>query len=228
MSKGIVHQAISLVPVIELAPASFATQDRSLPSAQEKEGWDERYCYWRDALADSGVMGLQPIRSGSWHVPTKEFTDPTTLRNVLVAILRQEGIDYLSDPASIPVFEGGLALCGSGGEVLVEPTCCSDLANLSDWRLAANHRGSEWRMVWIGHPWLSVRFEEPWLVLSQPHESENPEEGWAFRPELLERALAAAEAELDLFAGRLAAVLPLLGNVENPGGVARRLAGLHG
>jgi hypothetical protein len=228
LSNPIVLRGIDLLPVVELARSRFATQNRPFPSGKEKEGWDEWYCYWRDALADSGILGLRPIRSGSWHVPTKEFTDPATLRTVLATILREDEVDLGCDPDSIAVFDGGLALRDGEGEVLVEPTCCSDLTNISDWRAAAGHRNSDWRMVWIGHPWLSVRFDEPWLVLSQPHESDSPQEGWVFLPEQLECALASADAELDSFAHRLAVVLPLLGYLGDPRPIARRLAGLGG
>ncbi len=227
MRNPIILQFLNLVPVIELEPFRFSTQERPLPSGQEKERLDWSYCNWRDALADAGIRGVQPICSGSWHVATKEFTDPTTLRAVLAVILREDEGGFPSDLDSMPTLVGGLALSGSDDEVLVEPTCCCDLSSIADWHAAASHRGSDWRTVWIGHPWLSMRFEEPWLVLSRPHESDTPEAaGWAFRPEQLERALAAAESELESFAGRLAAVLPMLGYPDDSGPVARRLAGL--
>lgn len=69
---------------------------------------------------------------------------------------------------------GALAIL-VGGELQVDPNCCSDLGDLSEWREAADYRGSEWQMLWIGHPWLSVRFEDGLLVLSEPHESNSPE-----------------------------------------------------
>jgi hypothetical protein len=147
----------------------------------------------------------------------------------LEVLFREGGVEALSDPDASPVLSGGLALRRpDSGEVLVEPGCCSDLGDLADWRAAARHREAEWRMVWIGHPWVSVRYRQPWLVLSQAHESAEPEERWAFRPDHLERALAVAAAELESFAGRLAAVLPLLGYPGEPLSLARRLAGLQG
>ncbi len=227
MSNPIILQSRTLVPVIELEPYRFSTQERPLPSGQEKERLDQSYCNWRDALADSGVTGIRPICSGSWHVATKEFTDPAILRNILAVILREDDGEFPSDADSVRTLDGGMALCGADDEVLVEPTCCCDLASISDWYAAASHRGSNWRMLWIGHPWLSVRFEEPWLVLSQPHESDTPEAvGWAFRPEQLDRALAAAGAELESFAGRLGDALAMLGHRGDRGPVARRLVGL--
>jgi hypothetical protein len=63
--------------------------------------------------------------------------------------------------------------------------------------------------------------------MSNPIISDTPgAAGWACRPEQLECALAAAKSELESFAGRLAAVLPMLGYPQDSGPVARRLAGL--
>src|SRR5205823_1695040 len=146
----------------------------------------------------------------SWHVATAAFVDPVTLRAVLDVLLRDYGVAALSDPDTTPVLDGGLVLSGPGGEVLVEPGCCSDLGVLADWRAAASHRSSGWQMVWTGHPWVSVRYQEPWLVLSDPHESDSPAACWAFRPEQLERALSEAEAELTRFTVRLETALSML------------------
>jgi hypothetical protein len=225
-----VLEAIELVPVVELEPYRFATQERSLPSGTtgtDKEGLDQWHCYWRDSLADSGVTGLRPIRAGSWHVPTTAFTNTVTLRAVLEVLLRdQDGVLDLSDPNGVPLPGGGLALLGPAGEVLVEPACCCDLGSISEWRAAVTHQSGGWMGLWTGHPWVSVRYEEPWLVLSEPHESDSPVGRWAFRPEQLQRALSEAESELQRFAGRLEVVLPLLGFQGQPGPVARGMAGL--
>jgi hypothetical protein len=169
---------------------------------------------------------LRPIRPGSWHVPTTAFTDPLVLEPVLAAILQASGgVEALADPETSPALNGGLAL-RCAGDVLVEPTCCSDLGNASDWKEAAVYRGWDWRMVWIGHPWISVCCREPWLILSSQHESADPKEGWAVRPEELGGALAAAEGELERFARQIAAVLPSMGYSDDPLPMARRMAGL--
>jgi hypothetical protein len=80
-------------------------------------------------------------------------------------------------------------------------------------------------MVWIGHPWLSIRFDAGRLVLSEPHESDAPTARWEVRPEELVRAVNAAEAELEAFVRRLRTVLGDMG-VADAGLAARKLAGL--
>ena len=48
-------------------------------------------------------------------------------------------------------------------------------------------------MLWIGHPWLSVRYEGSLLVISEPHDSDTPTARWAVDAGLLDRAVDAAE-----------------------------------
>ena len=108
--------------------------------------------YWSDSLADSGVVGLTPLRPGSWHVPVAGFATAVVLGRYLDAVVRGwGGPAALTDPDARPVLDGGLALRW-GGDMLVEPGCCGDLGNLSEWREAAAYRQPEWKMVWVRGP----------------------------------------------------------------------------
>ena len=226
MSDLTLLEAFELVPVIELEPGRFSTRERPLPPGAGREvpaEWDR---YWLDSLADSGVTGLSPLRPASWLVTVRQLTSPVTLGRVLSALVRSwAGPEGLSNPDGRPVLDGGLALC-RGGEVLVAPTCCGDLGNLSEWRGAVDYRQPEWKMVWIGHPWVSVRFAAGRLVFSDLHESGPPVARWAVGPEEFGRAVSAAEAELEDFARRLEPVVASLGGLQAPAMIARHLAGL--
>jgi hypothetical protein len=226
MAPLVVLHDVRLVPVLELSPARFATRERPLPTGSGREVSQEWDRYWRDALADSGIVGLTPIRPGSWHVPAASLTDPILLGKLLAAAVKDwEGPESLTDPDGKPVLDGGLALY-QADEVLAEPACCVDLGNLSDWRVAAAFRGADWQMRWVGHPWLSVRHDGRWLVLSGPHESETPAARWAVTPDELGRAVEQAAAELEAFAGRLQPAVAVLAGGKAAVLVARRLAGL--
>ncbi len=219
-------EAVVLVPAVELEPFAFAASDRTHPAGTGPDSPEEWSRYWFDSLADSGVVGLNPLRPRSWHVPAAAFTNPVVLGRYLDAVIRRwDGPEALTDPDARPVLSGGLALC-SGGEVLVEPSCCGDLANLSEWRDAAAYRQAEWKMVWVGHPWVSVRFDTDRLEFSEPHESDAPNARWSVRPEELDRAVAAAEAELEVFARHLRSTLADMG-VADAKTVAKKLAGLE-
>jgi hypothetical protein len=226
-SLAVLHD-VRLVSVLELEPGRFTARERPLPSGSGREVPHEWDRYWRDALADAGIVGLTPLRPGSWHVPTNQLQDRTMLGLILAATLESwGGAESLTDPDGKPVLDGGLALC-QADEVLAEPACCADLGNLADWREAAAYRGPEWRMLWIGHPWLSVRHEHCWLVLSGPHESDSPVARWAVSPEDLDAAVDQAQTGLEDFAARL---LPAVAAVVGDGSarrIARKLTGLGG
>lgn len=227
MSQLTVLQNIALMPVLELEPWNFATQARTMPDSSTREVPDAWYRYWLDCLTDSEITGLEPLRSGSWHVSVGQLADkPDVLEKLLYFFVNDwGGIKVFSDPDQKPIFGGGLALC-SGSDVLTEPTCCADLSNLFEWQKAATYRETSWSMLWIGHPWLSIRYEAPWLVISDPHESNRPAEHWAVSPDDFGLAVNAAEAYLERFAQSLRSTLEAMG-VEGIVECSQKLAGLH-
>lgn len=228
MSRLIILEGFKLVPVVELEPSTFSSRSRTLPSGSGLEVPEEWFCYWRDSLADSGVTGLRPLRPSSWHVPTTEFASAAMLETVLAFIFqRWGGIEVLSDPDCQPVLNGGLALCGASGEVVITPGCCADLGDAKNWKEASEYRNNEWQMLWIGHPWLSIRYESPWLVISEPTESASPSDRWAISPDELHDAVEGAEAELESFARRIAQVLLSLSYNGDSNSMARQLAGVE-
>ena len=135
------------------------------------------------------------------------------------------GIESLSDPDCVPILNGGLALCGKT-DVLVEPGCCADLLDVNNWAEVATYRKAEWQMLWIGHPWISFRFQAPWVILSDRHESDAPRERWAVSPDEIRRALSETHMELKAFSMQIARVLPTLGFSGDPILMANRLTGL--
>src|SRR4051812_25936452 len=190
---------IVLEPVIELEPSHFAKRQRALPDRSGAQVPDEWNRYWTASLADSGVVGLTPIHAASWHVPTRQLKDLSILQNVLCGLADTwGGLASVLDADSHPVLSGGLVLL-SEGDVVLEPTCCSDLGNIANWQEAANCRAADWQTLWIGHPWFSVRFEQGMLSVSDLHEDDAPVGKYVLSPPELEKAIGNAEAELEHF-----------------------------
>jgi hypothetical protein len=83
LSSIVVLEDIEMIPVVELEPYSFCSDDRLIPARFCQDAPDDWYRYWLDSLADSGITGLTPVHGGSWNVPASQLTDPEQLRKVL-------------------------------------------------------------------------------------------------------------------------------------------------
>ncbi|QDU00401.1 hypothetical protein V6x_00740 [Gimesia chilikensis] len=225
MTNLIEINGIKLTPVIEFFPTDFSRKDRKMPDGGAAcAEWEP---YWKSCLADSGVKGLNPIERGSCYVATSDISTEQLARSLPVFLEDCGGLAELHHADSRPILSGGLALSAYRHGILVLPTCCSDLSNLESWQTAAGYTGHSWEMLWIGHPWLSVKFQQPWLVLSDLHESDDPEARWMVDPADLRNAIIVAEEELNRFKEQLAQVLTDLGFVGNAMQVAADLSGFR-
>jgi hypothetical protein len=194
-----VNRGWRLRPVIELEPGRFGTCEAPWPGP-----WTEEQCglYWRTCLEQSGIVGLEPIAPRSWQVFPDQIRDPATLAKVLEAHFGDDG--HPSNSEEVSALSGGFALLHDA-EVIVLPGCCGDLGNLADWTQAVRHESAEPAMLWIGHPWLSVRRDGEVLCLQEEHEAPQPEPPRSFRiaPAALGEAIDDARSELNVLFERL-------------------------
>ncbi|MBD3673846.1 MAG: hypothetical protein HUJ26_10010 [Planctomycetaceae bacterium] len=226
MSSIIELHGIELKPVVELEPSSFSTENRTSPQGSFRDmpdAWDH---YWRASMADSGITEINPIFPGSWHIATAEFSTFNLEKYLGVIVDDWGGLSSLDNRDSRPVLNGGLALCSKDSGVIVEPTCCSDLGDIANWKAAVAFEGEHWETLWIGHPWLSMKFRQPWLLLSDLHESNDPVERWAVKPDELGHAVSAAEAELSRLSKVIASVLVNCGYKGDAVSMSLKLVGL--
>jgi hypothetical protein len=91
MSSVVGLEQVELLPVLELEPWTFATQEHPSPPGHGPEFAEQWQHFWADSLADSGLKGLRPIRPSSWLVPLSEFADTGLLRSLLEALFREWG-----------------------------------------------------------------------------------------------------------------------------------------
>lgn len=228
-----------LVPVVELEPTAYATQEHPHGSGSWREdphGWDR---YWRRSLADAGISGLDPFPPGSWSVPVELLVEA----HVLGALLRAHA-DALPDENhprwaadwrdSLGSFDGGFVLC-DGDLPLMSPNCCCCLGSLLDWKAAAALTSPGWGDLWIGHPQASIRRQADLLEIRQNGHDwppAGPERVVVPLP-ALRRAIETAERDLQAFAARLVPTCRewLSRGRLDPGDaglLARRLAGVDG
>lgn len=226
MTDLVTLRNVELIPVVELEPGQFSTRTHQLPGGYGQDSPSDWDAYWLASLADSGITGLRPIHPGSWQVLARELARSSSLCRFLEVITRDP-----DDSATMPDHENQSALGGglvlrNGDDWLIYPTCCSDLGNITGWKEAAGYQGAEWQMLWIGHPWLSIRSEDGVLILSEPHESDSPRGLWRLEPDVLLRAVDIAMEQLQDFASHLEEALRVNGVEVGSAELSRKLAGL--
>ena len=64
---------------------------------------------------------------------------------------------------------GGIALYDND-QLIIYPTCCSDLSEISNWFELSNTADNEWHMLWVGHPWIFYKRENKTITLSDYYE----------------------------------------------------------
>ena len=179
---------VELIPVIELTPGTFATEDRPSPRVRLSDAPEAWQAYWRASLEDAGVVGLSAIVPGSWLVELDQLTDSDLelFRRVLAILMSDVELDDLDTAGPLC---GGYWLATE--KVHLEPGCCGDLTDLAGWFEALDYVGTEWRQLWIGHPWTHVRSQGDGLEFAVPSETKTPV---SFEPPLIVQRTALRQA----------------------------------
>lgn len=152
---------IQLINVIEICPFRYSKEEYELPELPDPRSSEDLHERWKKAIATLN-LNLKPINRGSYFVNI-ETVDDENLKIILKVVFEDvevEGTDFLS------LFNGGLILM-ENNEVLIEPTCCSDLDNLKDWQYIFENASSEWSQLWIGHPWIFYKKENGKIQFSE-------------------------------------------------------------
>jgi hypothetical protein len=210
-------EQFELVPVVELEPARFAPASGGM-------GDEGPEAYWLRSMAQGGMEGLVAITS--WCVPVWSFERPAHLQRLLEVFLDKNGTRHDEPPVyeqlldavkagtetatafveeCVETLPGGGVL-RSAGRIYSRPGCCADLADLQGWESASAYRESKPQMLWTGHPWHHIRYEDGRLVLSEAtEESEATSSAEIARlaPSRLKAAVSDAQAHVQRFAERL-------------------------
>lgn len=202
---------MNLLPVVEFAPTYYQTKHHEMPDCKGQDCRDEWDTYWKNSLADSGIIGLEPYEKGSWLVETEKLLD----HNQALELMLGKQLSNADPESTKDVKEHFSAL--PGGYVLeinqtirVCPECCGSLQDIHEWKSASEYVKSEEEMLWIGHPWLMVSaIDEGHLRLRRTVEYGEPEEPIIFdlKRSDLKSAVADAEEKLSKFEQVLLAIL---------------------
>jgi hypothetical protein len=139
-----------LINTIEIIPYDFSKNEYTYPgttSAADPTAWNE---FWLKSISDSGLADLEAIRAGSYLVDltTISFENLSTIVKKKLAEIDLD--DFESQASKI---EGGVAVKFEG-KIIIEPSCCGDLGNLSEWEKIFDSLHDGWQQIWIGHPWI--------------------------------------------------------------------------
>lgn len=144
---------MKLTNTIEVAPYDYAKSEYDFPnttSAIAPSEWNE---FWLKCISDSNLGRLKSIREGSYlvDIATLQFEE-------ISEILKKElkNIDLKDSVNQVGHLCGGVVI-ELNGEIILEPTCCGDLSNLSGWEDIFHSELGEWHMLWVGHPWIFYR-----------------------------------------------------------------------
>lgn len=146
---------MNLLPVVEFEPGYYQTQDHEIP---EYGATDARVAYWKNSLADSGIIGLEPYAKGSWFVETEKLLSHLEAIEIMLKIkikyyLDNFEIEDLRD--NISSLPGGYIL-EVNEHIQIYPQCCGRLEDIYEWKRACDWISQEEMTLWIGHPWLMV------------------------------------------------------------------------
>jgi hypothetical protein len=144
---------MQLINTIEINPYDFSNQEYDYPNGSSIEFPDEWNQFWKKSISDKNLGSLESIRKGAYLVDIETIND-----DELVEILKNElsEVEPLDFEEQIGKICGGIAL-GENNTIYMEPQCCGDIGNITEWESIFENELNVWHQLWIGHPWVYYR-----------------------------------------------------------------------
>jgi hypothetical protein len=159
---------IELIAHVEIDPNDFRQSEKR---SSHKIPRREQGQYWAESFAQIGICDLRPLEPTWWVVPIRDIYHEVILHHLIEGVYRIQPDSSFDEAAVTGHISGGLSLVHDG-EVIIASMCCSDLSNIESWNEAVAYRGSDWHMLWNGHPWVYVRYEDGDLLMTDYTEGE--------------------------------------------------------
>lgn len=213
---------IRFLLVVEVPPWNFS--ERATPKVagarMHPVPWE---AYFTACMCDAGFPDCKSVSPGSHFVPALSIVRQPIMERIVRNELDECGIAGFPDSDGdvsddvgdrVGSLSGGIAVVGPKG-LLIEPQCCGELKDVSEWRGALSSNATA-GTIWVGHPELSFAAKngvhtltEEWARVGLPnHRSEV-----AIPTGLLLRLLDRVEAEQASFHSRLRDVLASMEDV---------------
>lgn len=143
--------SISLTPVIELIPQSYADNRPSFTG--DILDIEARKAYNQACYRDAGLEMIEPVEKGSWLFEI-EYLSAQDLKIIFTTIFNEAVEDFnsikeiLDEPIDYAPFITGGFLLRINDEIKSRPGCCCGLESISDWESAVHGAEGE---IWTGH-----------------------------------------------------------------------------
>lgn len=160
---------IELINTIEINPFKYSTEEIELPSFSEYPVPEEWFMKWEETACRLNI-NFNTIRKGS-YLADIEVIDDESLQTVIEVRLSEVDLNDPDEEIYFLPFDGGIVL-KKDGEILIEPSCCGDMSNIENWQRIFEDQSSEWKDLWIGHPWVLYKRENGIISFSQYTEND--------------------------------------------------------
>ncbi|WP_409416059.1 hypothetical protein [Flavobacterium sp. PS2] len=216
---------MELINTIEILPSEYSNNDYKSPNTSFLESKLEWYNYWKKCISDSKLTELEPIEKGSFFVDLNTLND-NELKVILLKTLIE--IDFENIDDEISHLYGGIVL-KLNDQIIIQPNCCCDIGNLSEWLKILISKEDEWHQLWIGHPWVFFKTVDDLIYFSdytEKNNGQNLDEKFSIPKGLLEKNLKKIKQEQEEFRTRIERNLIEL-NIQQPKEIADLLASLR-
>lgn len=147
---------IQLINTIEINLFKYSDEDFEFPEFTDYPNREEWFMKMMEVASKLNI-NVDTIQKGSFLVDI-ETIDDETLQVLIDHKLDEIDADDSEEDLLISSFDGGVVL-KNNNEFLIEPNCCGDLNNIDEWQTIFENQTSEWKDIWIGHPWILYKRE---------------------------------------------------------------------
>lgn len=153
---------MKLLNTIEIEPWDYTENEYESPNiskVKNPKAWSD---FWYKCVSDSNLENLKPIELGSYLIDIKNISD-SELKTILQKELKGKDLSNAEEYVE-PLF-GGIVII-ENDNIIIEPTCCGDIANLNHWEEIEKLELNKWEQLWIGHPWVYCKKTIESIILS--------------------------------------------------------------
>lgn len=159
---------MKLINTIEISPLRYSKEEFELPEISDYPDPEKWFTKWEEAVSQLN-FNFETIEKGSSLVDIETIDDENLIMIVETTMEDMES-DKSEEDIDIMAFDGGIVL-KIEDKILIQPNCCGDISNIEDWENIFKTPTSEWRMLWIGHPWVFCKRENGKVFFSEYTES---------------------------------------------------------